>query len=181
VEKLTSLRKANKLKNMNLVLDISEDLRAKSKKFRQEMEKFSRILETEISESNNVLGNRTNSNFNKVNKYESLNTLNNFKKDNLRIKTTNDNPSDKKNFKKINYDPKTTTKKFSFFKNSPYNIEKKLQEKLMDMSKPNNYNNRTKINKLEFENNKFFKENQILNNFNKIYKTKYNRGIFNLN
>jgi hypothetical protein len=181
VEKLTSLGKANKLKNMNLVLDISEDLRAKSKKFRKEMEKFSLILETEISESNNVSGNRTNSNFNKVNKYESLNTLNNFKKNNLMIKTTNDNPYDKKYFKKINYDPKTTTKKFSLFKDSPYNIETKFQEKLMDMSKPNNYNNQTKTNKSEFENNKFFKEKPILNNFNKIYKIKDIRGIFNLN
>ncbi len=94
------MRKENKLKNKNLVLDLSEDLKTKSKKFRKEMERFSRILETEISESNinnNISSNITNSNLPKMkNQNNNLKTVYNFKKNNLKVKSFNEN--NKNNF-----------------------------------------------------------------------------------
>lgn len=191
VEKLTYMRKENKLKNTNLVLDISEDLKTKSKKLRTEMEKFSRILETEISESNNnnnISRNITNSNFPKMQNYDNnLKTLSNFKKDNLKIQSSNENIknnnnfSETKHFKKITYDPKSN-KKHSFFKYSPNNAESKLQDKLMDLSKPKHFNNNNKSktnNKSQLENKnnkKLFKEKPILDDYNKNQRMKDVRG-----
>lgn len=174
MEKLTSLRKEKKLKNKNLVLDISEDLKSKSKKLRKEMEKFSRILETEIIESNNnITGNITSTNFSKVKTFENnLNTQTKFKRDNLNIKSSNDNNNyDAKHFKKITYDPKST-KKFNFFKNSPNKTGSNLEEKLNDLSKAKLYN-KAKTNKSQIENNsKLFKDKANLNSFNKNHRIK---------
>lgn len=174
MEKLTTLRKENKQSNKNLVSDISEDLRNKSKKLRKEMEKFSRILETEITQSNNVSINRPNSNFSNMNKYQNLKSLSNFKKETLKINTNNEN-SYIKHFKKINYDPKTA-KKLSFFKNSPNKAEDKSQEKQIDLSKTRQFNN-TKANKSGLDNNKLFKEKSNFNHLNKHHKIKDLKGI----
>lgn len=132
MEKLTSYRNETRSNNKNLVLDLSEDLKTKSKKLRKEMEKISKILETEISECNNLSGNISATNFSKLKEYENLKTQQNFKKENLKINPLMEN-SDLKHFKKITYEPKNN-KKFNLIKNSPIHGENNKEGKINEFN-----------------------------------------------
>lgn len=133
MEKLTSYRNEKRSNNKNIVLDLSEDLKTKSKNLRKEMEKISKILETEISESNNFSGNISVSNFSKLKEFEKIKTQQNFKKENLKINTLMDH-SNSKHFKKITYEPKIN-KKFNFIKNSPIYGQNKQEGKINEINK----------------------------------------------
>ncbi len=186
MEELTSMRKEISLRNKNLVSDLSEDLRAKSKKLRNEMKTFSKILETEISyTTNNLSGNITKNNYSKLNDFEKHKYQNNYKKDNLKIKTLNDNKNSNKNtnensnskhFKKINNEIKNTNKKINFFKSSPDKKDNNLTEKISQLKKEKNFD-KGKSHKFKFEQKQFKNEMNEFNNFYKNIRRKNLKGI----
>lgn len=176
------MRKEIAMNNKNLVLDLSEDLKTKSKKLRNEMKKFSKILETEISDTNNNLsGNVSNNNYSKIKDNEELKNLQNYKKENLKIKTlnnvNNNENSENKHFKKINYEIKNNNKKINFFKNSPKEKDTHFQEKFSELRKERNLN-KGKTQNFKFEPKQFKNETAETHNFHKNKIIKDLRGTY---
>jgi len=146
------------------------------------MKKFSKILETEISDTNNNLSGNisNNNNFPKIKDQEEIKNLHNYKKDNLRLNTYNNisknEYSENKYFKKINHEMKNKNKKINFFKNSPKTKDNYLQDRFIELKKDINLN-KEKFQKLKFEPKLFRNETAEIKNFKKNNLVKDLKGI----